>query len=652
MFEAFSVGVRVSLISNVTSGLLAMSAMFRKTHGDAVALQRQIDRIKLTAMMGAALAGTGAFGLMMVGKTIPAAREYAHQLQLMNAAGLKQLEITQAVAAAWKTAQSVTTSTPTGNLRALLDLRSVLGSMDQATAALPVVSKLQAVLAASSGGKLSQQTAESTAFAMAKALDIIGAARSPAQFQREAGMMAKVMTAFQGRVTPQQYQSVFQYARQAKFDLSDEFKYQLLPTLMLEMGGANGGGGGSRGVGPMLAALYRFTNQGFVNKKSIPLLGQLGLLTSSRLLATSTPGTVVAPLRGAALAANNPFLWTQQVLLPAIHRTFPRADESQVRQIINMALRGNQLAASGLVEFATKPQNFYRDQKLIQGAQGLAAWQSLMKKDPLMAEMALRAQLNALETRLGLAILPALVTIMNKLVPMVEQFTALLGRHPRITQALVQGFTALSGAMAFGGTLLLFKAAFQGLGLVFPLVAFGLKPVAAVLEFAVWRSLPSMAVGLGRIATAFAGVAFPAAGVSLVVIAGGLTAIAVALGALFAAWKNWQAWQKLTPQQKADQTKKAGAAIFGGGKGFEETYRNAHPGLKKPASYESQTGSRFIAPRPNMVQVVHTTTLDGKPILTMVTDHLAREMSRQPTGPSGFDDSLALTPVGAGYQGA
>ena len=124
------------------------------------------------------------------------------------------------------------TTTPTANLKSILDLRNITGSLEEARKLLPIVTKIGAVMAASSEGRISGH-ADDIAFSMAKALDIIGAVKDPAELTKQAEMMGKVITAMQNRVTPQMFQSVFSYARQGKFDLGDQFKYEILPTLML-----------------------------------------------------------------------------------------------------------------------------------------------------------------------------------------------------------------------------------------------------------------------------------------------------------------------------------------------------------------------------------------------------------------------------------
>ncbi len=473
-FEAYKVAVRLSLINGVSAGLISMVGQFQSlgkqignTNASLTTTEVLLARLKKQTLIGGALLGVGGVGLDLVGKLIKPASEYAHQLNIMNMAGLKQQEIAEAVGDAWKNTHTVITTTATENLRSLMDLRNILGGMGEARLALPIVSRIQAVLAASSEGQISGNSKE-LAYSMAKALDIIGAAQSPKAFEHQAELMAKVITATQGRVTPEAFKSVFQYARQAKYSLSDEFKYEILPSLIQENSSTGGSGGGSRGVGPMLAAMYRTTNQGYINKKSLPLLHQLGLVDASTALKTTTQGTTVGHFKEYGLAASNPFQWVQTILMPAIQAHYKgHATREQIQDTINQIFRGNQLAAALSLEFAMKPLNFTRDQAIIRGAMSPEdAYKSAFSNDPNTAEKALHAQWENFKTALGVNIVPIVVPALIKLSEGLNTLGHWARNHPDLTKDLVIGFAALAGAMAFSGTVLLSTAAFKALGLV------------------------------------------------------------------------------------------------------------------------------------------------------------------------------------------
>jgi len=666
MLDAYTVAVRVSLngADQLTTGLMGISRAFAKVHGDATRLQSKLDKIKLSLAAGAAIGGAGALGLAFLAKSVRPASEYAHQLNIINMAGLKQVEVAQAVAAAWRNSGEVMTTSATENLKALLDLRNVLGSMPQAMAALPVVSKVGAVMAASSEGRISNN-AQDIAFMMAKALDIIGAARDPQTFAREAGMMSKVVAAFQNRVTPRQYQGVFQYARQAKFDLSDEFKYEILPSLMLEASaGANSLGGGSRGVGPMLAAFYRVTNQGYVNRAALPLLQRLGWINPHTALRTTTQGTTVGPMVEAGLAASNPFIWAMHRDRD-IRRVFgENISADRERQIVNQAFRGNQLAAALMVEFLSKPANFRRDQAIIRGAMPYGqAYDVAMKNDPETKMAALRAQWTNVSTQLGLTILPTLISATAKLTEGLRWLGTEMKRHPTLTKTLGRALAGLSVAGVVAGGLIILAGTISAIGII----------------------VPAAAAGIGLLGAAIAAIGAPV----LLAIAAA-AALGIGLGLLAKHWREiWPAMQKVATTAWTEIQTKMGAlwsaitsAASTGFENLKAGFLNffhviaqwmrehiphfmdgpAAPGSRgspghprhpvHPAMIGGTPGrSGVVAPLhiSNMVEVHSHTHLNGRQIALTVSEHLAKAVGYQ-NALGRHDPTATLAAAGAGYE--
>lgn len=449
-FDAYKVSIKLSLITNAASVLGLMSQGLVKTDKEAKGLQKSLG------LIGPAMAGIGIAGLALFDKMLKPAENYTSQLVKMNMAGMQQAEIAEAVGDAWKLAGQNMTTTATGNLKALLDLRNVTGNMEEARHFLPIMQRMQTVLAASKDDGVRGKAGD-LAFSAMKALDIRGAINDPAKLDAQANLMTRVIIGTQGRVTPEMFQSVFNYARQAKFAMSDDFAYKILPTLMLENATRGGGGGGSRGVGPQQAALYRFTNQGFVNKKALPLLGELGLLTGGTL-GTTTPGTTTGPLKDAGLAASNSFEWVTKVvddrILPYLKRHKIAETDANVLNVINMMTRGNQLAGSIIGEYYVKRKNFERDRKLFEGVMSPEdAYKTAMTKDPATARRALSASWENFETSLMMNVAPLVVPALNSLATGLNVLGDWARKYPDLTKSLVISFGALSAAMAIGGTL-------------------------------------------------------------------------------------------------------------------------------------------------------------------------------------------------------
>lgn len=559
MADAYRIGVSIALsgTAEISSALGLISRDFAKANVEAKALQETLRNVKLIGFAGAITAG-GVIGLDMFKSLAHAGGEYAHQLNIVNMAinshGERQADVAAMVAAAWKNTGDVITTSATGNLKTLLDMNSVLGDTKLAIKELPMISRIQAVMQSSSESGVNKVASDNFAFTMSKALDIVGAAKDPtgADFERQAEKMSRAITATQGRMTPAMYQSIFAYARQAKFSMDDEFKYEILPTLGLEYAqGTGGAGGGSRGVGPGLAALNRLTVQGYTNKLAIPDLEKLGLIPSgmahktkkerdtelyetnvggkitihSKPLATTTTSTMVPAWKG--FDGKNPFRSVQDSLLPAINKLYGGvANDEQITKIIQSIGRGNQMAAQDLLEFALKAQNFYRLQKIIhQDTMGSQeAYTRAMQNDPKFAYMALGKQWENLKTAFGIAVIPIIIPAISGLTDALNSFAKWAIGNPETVKGIMAAVGALTALALVAGPLLLLRAAFM---LFAPAISI-MAPIAA--------GLTGIGGGLGAI-TGVAGIG--ALGATLGTIAAGFgiltgvtTALAWAIGAL------------------------------------------------------------------------------------------------------------------------
>ena len=659
-FDSYSVLIRLSLQNQVSAGLMAMSGQFTALQAKATALQARLAGIRMTALTGLGMAAAGFGGLYLLDKAIKPAEEYAHQLNIMNMAGVKQADIASSIGLAWKTTSSVITTTATDNLRMLNDMRIVFGDMQQAQMALPLVAQMQAVLMSSKEGK-SVAADKDFAFSVAKALDIIGAVKNKEEFMLEANAMAKTVTAFQGRVTPKMFQSTFAYARQAKYAMNDEFKYELLPTLMMEYSqGTGGAGGGSRGVGPMIAAMYRMTNQGYINKKSLPELERVGLVPKNSALKTTTSGTTVGPMTNYQQAGQNPFQWVQQTLVPLLQKSYGHDGKPLTREElqfhINQLFRGNQLAASLLTEFAVKPYAFQRDQKLIRQAdQAPQAYQKALIADPVLAHTALAAQWNNVVTALTIPLVTILIPALQTMASGLNSFATTLQKYPWLAKTLSYAFLGLSAALAFGGVVMLLSAAFSalavtmelmlvplailgapliGIAAAFVLIGYAVYKLYGIVKNLNWKSLWD---GFKNINWMGLVVKFNTFMNSMV--QGAINAFKGFFSYLISAIANLGS---SLAGSIGGALNSVGKKIGGG------VYNMIHGApVSAPAAPVGATGAMKSSMNNthSTIQVASNIHLDGRQIARIVTDHQVKNATRSPNYSQGFDPNMSPTPM-------
>jgi hypothetical protein len=587
-------------------------------------LKGTLKEISLLATTGVMLGGLGYAGLRLTENLVKPATEYTHQLNIMNMAGLTQVEIAKAVGAAWKNTSTVITTTATSNLSMLMDMRQVLqGGLPEAIQMLPIVSKIAAVMAASSEHSISANS-KTIAFDITKAMDIMGL-NTPEAMEHGASMMAKVVTAFQNRINPAAMASTAFYMRQSRYGLDDAFLWGVLPSMMLERAGGGGGSGGSKGIGPSLAAINRVTSMGIMNKKTAHWFADLGLL-GGPILPTTTVGTVTAGLRHQKDWTSNPFFATWSQLVPAMQRRYGAGivnNPAEMRAILTTS-HMTQMALAQFMEWVTKPGNVLRDManvgvlpaldKLPPLLRNIAekmdlhpgggamdfndAYRQAMQRDPNTAYAALAAQWDNLKTAFGVGVVPLIVPAIIKLTTALNEFSLWAQTHPNLAQGLTTSFIALSGALAFSGVVLTLTAGFRALGLVLTLGGFA--PAA----------LTALSANLGVAAIGFAKIAGP---------------LAVVAGAL---------------------------ALLGPSKSFTESQQDwlhSH-GLGGESGTGSRLGGWVDSVAEAIKRALHGTSvqMDGKEVGKIVSDHQADEMSKPPADTARIDNKLA--PIWPNYS--
>ncbi len=381
--------------------------------------------------------------------------EYRHQVNVMQGeAGIEPERVSWLENLAFKETNEIPGSTATGNLRSIMDLRNVVGAnkkhpelYQEVEALLPIMLRTQAVLSASKDERV-KAGAPGLALGIMKALDIRGANLSIEQIIKETELMTKTIQATGGRVTPEMYKGTLQYARQAKFDLTTEFLYGILPSLIWENAhGKDGAGGGSHGVGPMLAAFYRRVVSGTMSKSSEREFKELGLVTNADQI--NHKKGIGPMIKDRELAAQDQFKWDVEVLVPAIIKKYGD-DPAVVRDHLAKVFEGNQLAASEALEFYMKRANFERDRENFREATGFAGYDAARANDPYTAMNEVGAQFHNLQVALGESV-PGIMTGLGLLSTTLLGLKNVAHDNPGASAGFVAAVVALAGSLGIAG---------------------------------------------------------------------------------------------------------------------------------------------------------------------------------------------------------
>ena len=516
MFEAYSVAVKLSVNNLASQGLRAITADFMKAHGGAVQLQQKLEALKLIGN-GWAIESAGKNILGFLDKSVKVSEQYVNQLSLMNAAGMTQKDIAEATTAAWTTSHQVMTSSAAENLKAIRELRSVLGAnnMGEAYGILPTVQRTKAVLESLTG-----KEQDGVAFDMIKAIELsTPGLMTQAVMQRKADLMAQSIMGMGGTINPSDFHMTEKAAKTAAFGLSDEFLYRLMPTLMQEVKTKTGG---SQSAGTALMTGYRAVVQGVIRKASMPAWEAMGLLSAGDVVRNATGSMQVRPggIKDSQLFQQNPYQWANEILAPAI-ASYGAKHHLNREQVIS-ALFGDRNAQWFFNTLIAKAPQFERDRKLIEGTgDNYSAYQKLMQTNPQLAQMAMQKQWENVQARIGYEILPRLVPYMVKFADTLDGISSWMNLHPGLTESLVLGLGGVAASFVVIGK------AMMGIGIY--RLMFGGAQVAANIE--------GVATGIAKVATipglATAGAEFTSLSIGLGSVLGVVAAgIATGVGAI------------------------------------------------------------------------------------------------------------------------
>lgn len=463
MLGGYSVGIEIHLIDHVTAAMANVNKALIMAQGNTTAFQKALEKNHAQMMKFQAMefAGNNMFQGAAAGLNamVDPAREYAHQLGIMNMNAMDFHEQQMNIAAAWDTSFKIP-STPTENLQALKDMHTIFGdtheAYEESRHLLPEFQKIQTILAASVHDP-SHSAGDSTnqIFSAVKAMEMQGKVRNPEEFQHGIEQMTRVMVATGGRVLPSDYQSMAKYARSMKLTLDDDFWFKVAPELILEMKSVGGGAGGAGGPGAMIAAVGRALVQDIMSDKARAALGDLGVLNDE--------GQFI----DRELAAKNPERAVNEIMIPAILKQHPEFEGDQMA--INLAL--NELRLPGLSgslvgELFNKDKQIDKFGAILDKIGGVdELYNKAIAGSPFAQQQALQKSWETLLTSLGEVMVPFLPMV-NMLSQSLQFMASVLKSNPWMAQMIVLGLVAT----AIVGATIAIIGAIGGLVLILPLL--------------------------------------------------------------------------------------------------------------------------------------------------------------------------------------
>lgn len=525
MFEAFKIGVKISLINHASLGLAALSRDFLKTEAQATLLQRRIESIQRQAAKGVAMLGVagGIAGMLKAPYEEAKKLEMAKQrFQTLNLSESDNMSV-------WATAQTLSQkqlgSTMAENIALIQDLHTAVGDLPLAKQLSGDYQKFAFNAQVMNHGK----PVEGLVTASIKALEHRGdkVMQNPAELASELAMQSQVYLATNGKVSPQDYFKASQTGKIAYQLASKEFLYGAFAAQMQQRTGPT--------AGTTLMSFDSALVGGHMDKKAKGFLSELGLWDTkispeqkeiNKLISGMSPAerqaagivnmpAVTGGLRGeyAAMAAKNPDKFILDVLEPAIKKHYGENLKPEDMALL-VAKYFNRATGDFIGSTITSAEKIAKDTAIFRKTKDFKGAYEQYLKSPEGAEIAADAAWKNFLAMFGSIYLPTITRGLLSLANGLTRLADIVDRHRTLFGILAYGLLGLSVALAFGGTIILLTAAMRGLGLAMAMNAIG------------------GATGIGNLAAAIGGVGKNALVGALGLVASPIGIVVLALGAL------------------------------------------------------------------------------------------------------------------------
>ncbi|WP_242559546.1 phage tail protein [Pandoraea capi] len=421
-----------------------------------VARERR-DKLRSTAgaMAGAGVGATAAGAVlgMPVRSGLHESKHMATELQRVRALGLSDKETKEAIDFARQMKTFGTSRTE--NTELMRDALTVFADAHHAEMVTPLLAKMKFANKALYGDEKGEEN-DKKFMDMLKVIEMRGGLASEAEFNKQANMVQKVLTATGGRVGPEEWLNLIKTGGLAAKGIdSDAFYYQLEP-LVQEMSGNR--------VGTALMSAYSGLYQGRTTKRAAQNLDALGLIGDSSKVTHDKAGQIAhinpGALKGSALFRENQFEWMEQVLLPAL-----AAKGITEKQAVLDAIGGifsNRTASNLFGQMYLQRDQIRKNEKLNRGAADISTLDKLAKDSPTGKELDLQAKVHDLWLEMGERVLPMYASGVETLSGVVKGLTGFMERHSVVAKVVMVTIAGIAGALLLIGPAMLAIAAVLG----------------------------------------------------------------------------------------------------------------------------------------------------------------------------------------------
>lgn len=506
MFEAYKIGVAMTLLNHVSPVLSSIVRDFAKTNAEAALFQKRLDSIKMGMVGGLMATGAGIALASMFKTPIEDALKFERtMLRVKNIGGLDGATLTE-----------VRSNALSGKYRGIgasesvdlfRDLHAAFGEAKEAKEFMPLFAGMARVTQGTFGKSAVQ--GEEDVRALAKLAERRGGTKSPEAMERAMDISMKMLNASGGAVTPKDALA-FSARMGAMGNAMSDTGLLKMWALMQEQGGSKAGtalnsalqnlvnGRGTEGSGMVLHRLG-LVDEAANDKNLRDQYGESWSKHRNKVTANS--------LINADLAKTDMVGYVETTMLPKISAYLdkngirdPKKRDAETVSLIAQGL-SNRLGADSIALIATQLPRILKDYHIAEASGGLRSSIKNFDESPVAKFQDLEARWNTALVNLGVSALPIVIPLVNRLTSGIAEFSKYAQENPRIVKTVVGGILGLSAALITLGGLTLAINGVRALHLASVVMRAGMAssivPLSMVTKGIVGLGAAGLAFGAG-----------------------------------------------------------------------------------------------------------------------------------------------------------
>ena len=603
MFEAYKVAVRLSLINNVSSGLVAISQQLMRTDKDVEALHARLQKLQKLTIVGASMTATGAGMLFSLKGPLEQAMQYERETAKLRQMGIGEEQIREAL----KFAQANTIIGTSIQQRTKLFVEAQGAfresgmngdkALEAAKTMMPVLASYELAMKTLSGGK--HAAAEGAMRNLNKTVEMMGGLGDAKRAAEIADGVFKAVQSSGKMVDERQLKQFIAYGGSATNQLGMRAIFGGLEPIIGEFGGSQTATG-------LLTAYNRVNG-------TMSLPPKLLLSEMQRLGMTDATGRKQTKVL-ADLQSTDAIGYAQRLMkIYAVHGITSRIDIERENAII-LGRSGAKIYNKIMSQMPVLGESLNAYDK----ARSIAQTKKDNAQSPMMAIEDFNSAMSDLKLVIGQTVLPEVTPLIRNLTELLKTING----EPGVVRDLTVAFGGVGVALAAGGPVI------TGLALV--RIAFG---------------------GVGGKAKV-AGEAIEAATGTVSKLGGGLRTLGLAVAPLLAmlAVKEWA-------EDQSHDKERVGTLM-----GWSDRIKGWLPDWAGDPSKKARdrymaargeldgTGGDYVRSKAQQQpQMINNTIVmpDGRVLATVMSQEMDKELRRPMAGTSRPDGRMSLTPVGA-----